>query len=140
MSSDRVIVTGMMTLFHGTTTQALGSILETGLDRPYLTPDESIAEHYAQDAAEGLGGRGVILAVNVDVDRLRYDSTAMKHPIGVSGESRDAALAKATREHPEWLRGNRLIVPATEWRVSFEGVSSVWYDDVAFGSVVRILD
>ncbi len=122
---------GLLHAFHGTSTANLASILREGLRSPYLGDRRDLAWYYAEEAVGELGGRPVILAVSVqDVERLRHDDNAMEEPVMADDDERDAELERAGDEHPEWLHGETIYVPAEEWEYSWRGVGSIWYDGV----------
>lgn len=122
---------GRLHAFHGTSTANLASILREGLRSPYLGDRRDLAWYYAEEAVDEFGGRPVVLEVSVhDVERLRHDEATMDEPVMADDDERDAEWQRAGEEHPEWLTGECIDVPADAWEYSWRGVGSVWYDGV----------
>lgn len=61
-------------MFHGTTIERLKSINSKGLLKgTFVTPDYSVAEHFARSRSAWNGQRPVILVVNGQTDKVRCD-------------------------------------------------------------------
>lgn len=123
--------------YHGTTTDKVQDILKTGLKCPYLTNEVSLALYYAETTAEEEGGIPVVLTVNPDKGLLRYDAHAVDEPVGYDGQtSSDLAeqveymWEEESKRHPEWVRGDFIAIPDSEWRLSLDTVGSCRYEGV----------
>lgn len=91
-----------LTLYHGTTSLRLPSILAEGLTgRPYLTSEMGLAEYYAETAAEEEGGDPVVLEVTVFAPNLRYDRNAMDESVGSALDNRLFRLQRTPGLPPE---------------------------------------
>lgn len=130
----------MLELLHGTSTDRLASIQEQGLNSPFLTDDVEIAQYYAEEAAEDHSGMPVILRVLVrDLSKLRYDGAAMDEPVLRDEEEIQEALNEVADDHPEWVKGDLIIVPKTAWQVSLVIVSSVLYEGQIGAADIKLL-
>ncbi len=125
-------VAGRFKAWHGTSDILLDDIHTAGgLIDPYLAATLSLAEYYAGVAAENDGGSPIVLEIDIrDRSRLRYDGNAMDEPVtvGVSEADRDFEWGRAEKEHPEWVHGDTISIPADEWEYSWRGAHSVRYD------------
>jgi hypothetical protein len=129
-------------LYHGTSCGSLQRILVEGLRAPlFLTPNESVAQEYAEAAVDDFGrpagaeGVGVVIAFErVSLEWLRYDSAAMAEPVapmGLKGHQMDArasrTLGQYKRHHPEAYDATRgtVTVPSGAFTLSLRAVFSV---------------
>lgn len=131
---------------HGTTTALLEKIRAEGLQTPYLTHKPSLARYYAQVAAEEAGGFPVVLWVSAEDESLTYDAHAVDEPVGfdnwTSNQLAERVQAMWDREaakHPEWLNGDSIWIPASEWKLSMETVASCRYNGILpFNNIQQI--
>lgn len=114
-----------MKLKHGTSTRLADRALEFGLNNPFLTDDDDVAQYFAEEAVEQEGGEPVILEVDVlDKSKLRPDFAMYQEPLyQIKREwkiSSDEAWADA-------LKADEIPFPKTkkDWKTSLDTVSSV---------------
>lgn len=126
-------------LFHGTSTHYIDKIKRFGLDKPYLTDLQPMAEYFAQENVQLRGQTPLVLEVRVpETTKLRADFAMYRDPLswvkeawGVDTDDEWAQLVQSG-ELP-YARSER------EWRRSLVGVHSVWYNGVIpFSNVLSL--
>lgn len=131
---------------HGTTTALLEKIRSEGLQTPYLTHKPSLARYYALVAAEEVGGLPVVLWVSAEDELLTYDYHAVDEPVGFDNwtsnqlaERVQVMWDREANKHPEWVNGDTIRIPASEWKLSMETVASCRYDGILpFNNIQQI--
>lgn len=124
----------VITAYHGTCSSYYDVIEEKGLIRPYLAKTYELARYYAEQIPYNrripydYGDPIVLNVIITDTNNLRYDSASMDEPIMASEEDRDRAWEQAAIEHPEWVEDGMIIIPSTEWEVSWYAVGAVKYE------------
>jgi len=115
--------------YHGTSDKNIQNIQNNGLNKPFLAKTYELAEYYAEEACDDIGGNPIIIELVVpDISKLRYDGAAMDEPVLVDENTVQKELDKAEEEHPEWVKGDVIIIPSDEWEYSWRGANSIWYD------------
>jgi hypothetical protein len=123
----------VLTAYHGTCSSYYDVIEEKGLVKPYLAKTYELARYYAEEIpynrriAYDYGVPIVLKVIVTDLNNLIYDSASMDEPIMASEEDRDEAWDKAAIEHPEWVDNDMIIIPSTEWEISWNAVGAVRY-------------
>ena len=132
--------------YHGTTDKHLNNILKNGLNNPYLSENDGLAEYYAMGAVEEDGGNPIILEVLVDPDNLRFDYNATSEPVyadGYGGSEEDVQnmYSKMIEDHPDWVdkKFDTILIPGKEWEYSWDYVKSVKYRGVIDEKYIRVL-
>lgn len=126
-----------MQLYHGTTSKFRRELEEEGLSNPYLTDEWSLALYYAEVVAEELGGYPMIVTVNVQEQFLQYDSHAVDEPVGYGSkpsseleEEVEAMWEEQSLLHPEWVKGDIISIPKSEWQLSMDTVASCYHNGI----------
>jgi hypothetical protein len=127
-------------LYHGTSSKNLNKIKQYGLKQPYLTPMYGLAEYYAGESCEELGGQPIILKLRkIEYQYLLYDANAMDEPVMVDEAQRDDAWENAGKMHPDWVDQGLISVPMNAWEISLEGAKSVHYEKIVPWSDLEIV-
>ena len=124
-----------MKLYHGTTTNHQQDILKNGLNNAYLTDSEGLALYYAEIESEEKGGTPILLAVSVNETSLEYDRFSIEEPVSYDDfsisdleERRDNMWNEQAEIHPEWMKGEYIIIPKECYQLSLETVGSCRYN------------
>ena len=124
----------VITAYHGTCSSYYNVIKEKGLIKPYLAKTYELARYYAEEIpydrqiSYDYGNPIVLKVIITDTNNLRYDSASMDEPIMASEDDRDSAWEQAEREHPEWVEDDMIMIPSTEWEISWHAVGAMKYD------------
>jgi hypothetical protein len=70
-----------MLLYHGTSTVHRPAIDEKGLDRPFATTSLDLAEYYAQEVCEEVGGEPAVCSFEARLDECGPDMAALQEPV-----------------------------------------------------------
>ena len=135
-----------ITAYHGTCESYYRvQILEgDGLRNPYLAKDCDLAQYYAEQMSS-MSSRGnydygqpVVLEVAIpDTNNLRYDANSMDEPVMANENDRDKAWDQAAQEHPEWVENDMIVIPETEWQISWNAVSAAKYKGIIPSEYVK---
>jgi len=122
------ISTNIIKAYHGMCEKYYDIIEYSGLKNPYLARDIEIAEYYAEQTSEiSRYGKPIILEVDIlDVNNLKYDRNSMEEPIMFENEA-NRAFEEVSKNHPEWIEDEYLIIPDTEWEISWNAVGAAKY-------------
>jgi len=124
-----------MKLYHGTTNHHQQDIFEKGLSNAYLTNSEGLAMYYAEVESEENGGTPILLQVCVNEANLQYDGLSVEEPVSYEDLSisdlekrRDDMWNEQAKLHPEWMKGEYIIIPKECYHLSLETVGSCRYN------------
>lgn len=137
-------------LYHGTSSVNYDNITNNGLNSPYLTDNIELAEYYAENEVDEKGGDILLLHVYIgDKSKLRYDDNAMSEPVSFGDYDIDDLedniqykYNDAIKSNPDWYDTEHDVIniPDTEWLISLDVVSSVWYDGIIDKTNISIYD
>lgn len=116
--------------YHGTCREIYREVVETGgLRNVYLAKNPDLAKYYASEVDGELGGGGpIVLEVIVPaLNRLQYDANSMDEPVMASEDQVQEAWDKAAQVHPEWIKNDMVIIPSSEWEISWDAVGAAFY-------------
>ena len=128
--------------YHGTCEGLYNMILEDdGLKNPYLARDIDLAKYYAKEASVNYRcGNPIVLEVMVPcTSNLRYDKYSMSDPVYANVSDVDKSLEQIAKSHPEWVEYGVLVIPESEWKISWDIAGAARYNGVITEEYFTIL-
>ena len=123
-----------MKLYHGTSSKLVSTVMKAGLPAgSSVARDPAVARFWAKWKCGDVGGRAVILAVEIEEASLSADFNALNGPDdSVAHSSYRAEWERILANHPDWGTCDK---PGVYWTSAFP--RAAWRESLAIcGAVV----
>lgn len=135
-----------ITLYHGTSSKHLDSILKNGLKTPYLTSSIDLANYYAEIETEDTQYNEIVLEVIVDTEFLRIDENSMSEPVSYDEYDTEEVEEMVQEEwdrlaklHPEWVKDDVITIPLKYYEASLNTTSTCWFEGTVKAENIKVL-